>query len=109
MVSQPGRALTGWRTTAEGIEIAVRVTPRSSREALELGPGHAIARLNAPPVDGAANTALIAIVARHFGVAKRAVRLIAGDHARLKRVSIAGDAEALARIAATLYQPGHDG
>jgi len=37
------------------------------------------------------------------------VRLIAGDHARLKRVSIAGDAEALARIAATLYQPGHDG
>ena len=85
------------------------MTPRSAREALEPGPGHVIARLNAPPVDGAANAALLVLVARHFGVAKRAVRLVAGERARLKRIAIAGDTEALARIAATLYQPGHDG
>lgn len=86
----------------------MRVTPRSARESLEPGPGHAIARLNAPPVDGAANAALLALVARHFGVAKRAVRLIAGERARLKRLSIAGNTEALVQIAATLYQPEHD-
>jgi uncharacterized protein YggU (UPF0235/DUF167 family) len=104
MVGRRGRALNGWRTTPEGIEIAVRVTPRSSRTELSPGPGHAVARLNAPPVDGAANEALIELAAAHFGVAKRAVRLIAGDRARLKRVAIAGDAEALAKIAAALYQ-----
>jgi uncharacterized protein (TIGR00251 family) len=104
MVGRRGRALSGWRTTQEGIEIAVRVTPRSSRTELSPGPGHAVARLNAPPVDGAANAALIELVATHFGVAKRDVRLIAGDRARLKRLAIAGDAEALAKIAAPLYQ-----
>ena len=87
-----------------GIEIAVRVTPRSSRNELAAGPGYAVARLNAPPVDGAANEALIELAAAHFGVAKRAVRLIAGDRARLKRLAIAGDAAALAKIAAALYQ-----
>lgn len=104
MVAGPGPALTGWRSTADGIEIAVRVTPRSSRTELSPGPGHAVARLNAPPVDGAANAALIDLAAEHFGVAKRAVRLIAGDRARLKRLAIAGDAVALAKIAAALYQ-----
>lgn len=96
--------MTGKR--ADGIEIAVRVTPRAGRNRLEAGPGHAVARLTAPPVDGVANAALIELVAMHFGVPRRDVRLIAGDRARLKRVSIAGDAEALAKIAAALYQAG---
>jgi len=104
MVGRRGRVLSGWRRTSEGIEIAVRVTPRSSRTELSPGPGHAVARLNAPPVEGAANAALIALAAAHFGVPKRNVRLIAGDRARLKRLAIAGDAEALAKIAAALYQ-----
>ena len=98
--------MTGWRVSAAGIEIAVRVTPRARCDTLEPGPGHAVARLTAPPVEGAANNALIELVAAHFGVSRRAVRLIAGDRARLKRLSIAGDAEALAKIAAALYQAG---
>ena len=106
MVGRRGRALSGRRTTSDGIEIAVRVTPRSSRNELAPGPGHAVARLNSPPVDGAANAALVELVAKHFAVAKRDVRLIAGDRARLKRLAIAGDAEALAKIAAALYQAG---
>jgi len=104
VVGRRGRALSGWRTTPDGIEIAVRVTPRSSRNELSPGPGHAVARLTSPPVDGAANAALIELAAKHFGVAKRDVGLIAGDRARLKRLAIAGDAEALAKIAAALYQ-----
>lgn len=82
----------------------MRVTPRSSRTELSPGPGHAVARLNAPPVDGAANAALIDLIAVHFEVAKRAVRLIGGDRARLKRLAITGEPEALAKIAAALYQ-----
>ena len=104
MVAGPGRTLTGWRPTADGIEIAVRVTPRSARNELSPGPGHAVARLNAPPVDGAANAALVALAADHFGVPRRDVRLIAGERARIKRLAVGGDTEALAKIAAALYQ-----
>jgi uncharacterized protein YggU (UPF0235/DUF167 family) len=70
------------------------------------GPDHFAARLNAPPVEGAANVALIELVAKSFGVPRRDVALIAGDKARVKRLSVAGDSEVLARIAAALYQTG---
>lgn len=86
----------------------MRATPRAPRSVLLPVPaeGHFAARLKAPPVEGAANDALVALVAEAFGVSKRAVTLIAGDRARMKRLRIAGDAEALAKIAASLYQAG---
>ncbi|MGK6354263.1 DUF167 domain-containing protein [Sphingomonas sp. DT-207] len=84
--------------------MAVRVTPRVSREALLPGTAeHFAARLTAPPVEGAANDALLALVAKQFGVAKRAVTLIAGETARIKRLRITGETRALAEIAASLY------
>jgi len=83
------------------------VTPRASRDAFAAGTDeHFTARLAAPPVEGAANAALVPLVAKAFGVPKRAVTLIAGDTARLKRLAIAGDADALAKIAASLYGTG---
>lgn len=82
----------------------MRVTPCGGRDALLPGTEeHFAARLSAAPVDGAANAALIALVARHFGVAKRDVTLVAGQTARLKRLTIGGDARTLAHIAASLY------
>lgn len=82
----------------------MRVTPRASRDAFAAGtPEHFAARLAAPPVDGAANEALVPLVAKAFGVPKRAVSLVSGDTARLKRIAIAGDPDALAKIAAGLY------
>ncbi|MDV3458746.1 DUF167 domain-containing protein [Sphingomonas sp. HF-S4] len=82
----------------------MRVTPRASRDAFAAGaPEHFAARLAAPPVDGAANDALIPLVAKAFGVPKRAVTLLSGDSARFKRLAIAGDPDALAKIAAGLY------
>lgn len=88
----------------QGLSIAVRVTPRGGRDAIGPGTaGHFAARLAAAPVDGAANEALIALVARRFGVAKRDVALTAGATARLKRLTIKGDSTALAEIAASLY------
>ncbi|WP_066799374.1 DUF167 domain-containing protein [Sphingomonas soli] len=104
------RAIEAWRARSGGIEIAVRVTARASRDAFAAGtPEHFAARLAAPPVDGAANEALIALVAKMFGVAKRAVTLIAGETSRLKRLRITGDATALEGIAASLYGSPHDG
>lgn len=88
----------------------MRVTPRAPKSVFLAGtPEHFAARLAAPPVDGAANIALVELVAKTFGVAKRDVSLIAGDTARLKRLSIAGDASVLAGIAAELYGASHDG
>ena len=98
-----------WREAPPGLIIAVRATPRASKSALLPGtPEHFAARIAAPPVDGAANTALIELIARAFGVAKRDVALIAGDTARVKRLSIAGDPKTLAGIATSLYGAGHE-
>ncbi|AJP74588.1 DUF167 domain-containing protein [Sphingomonas hengshuiensis] len=96
--------MPAWREAAGGIEIAVRVTPRASKDVLAAGTAdHFAARLAAPPVEGAANAALVPLVAKTFRVAKRDVTLIAGETARLKRLRIAGDTAMLAGIAASLY------
>jgi uncharacterized protein (TIGR00251 family) len=47
-------------------------------------------RLAAPPVEGAANKALIAFLAEAFGVSKSAVRVESGERSRRKRVRISG-------------------
>jgi len=102
-VSQP------WREAPPGLTIAVRATPRASKSVLLPGtPEHFAARIAAPPVEGAANAALIELVAKTFGVPKRDVTLIAGDTARVKRLTITGDPKTLAGIAASLYGAGHE-
>ncbi len=47
-------------------------------------------RLAAPPVDGKANAALIAFLAKACGVSKSAVELVSGDTCRAKRVRVTG-------------------
>lgn len=64
---------------------------------------HFAARLAAAPVEGAANAALLALVARHFGLAKRDVTLIGGQTARVKRLKLDGDPQRLAKLAEALY------
>jgi uncharacterized protein (TIGR00251 family) len=69
----------------------VRVAPRASRT--ELTGVHAGAlklSLNAPPVDGAANAALIELLARRLGVKKAALQIVRGEHARNKTVCVTG-------------------
>jgi uncharacterized protein YggU (UPF0235/DUF167 family) len=69
--------------------ITVRVQPRSSRPGLEkVGEGEYKARLNSAPEAGRANAELIDLLAEHFGVPRRRIRIIRGAGARLKRVSI---------------------
>jgi uncharacterized protein (TIGR00251 family) len=73
------------------VELRVRVIPRAKRSAIDGQRGDAwLVRLNAPPVDGAANLALIAVLAATLGVPKRAVTIAAGDRSREKRIRVAG-------------------
>jgi uncharacterized protein (TIGR00251 family) len=85
--------------------LAVRVTPRAAREdvagVVETGDGKVAlsVRLNAPPVEGAANRALIALLARKLGVPRSAVSIVSGEASRLKTVRLARvDPERLARL-----------
>jgi hypothetical protein len=70
--------------------LAIRVTPRARREALALVDGHLRAWLRAAPVDGAANAALIALLADRLSLPRRAIVIIRGETAREKQVAIAG-------------------
>ena len=85
--------------------VAVRVTPRARRNALTLEDGALRAWLTAPPVDGAANVALVALLAERLGIPKRAVTLLRGETAREKLIAIEGvSAEAFHRRLATNTQ-----
>jgi hypothetical protein len=57
------------------------------------------ARLEAPPVDGAANAALIELLADALGVSRRSVRIVGGQHSRSKVVEVVGvNAESIRRL-----------
>jgi uncharacterized protein (TIGR00251 family) len=73
------------------VSFAVRAQPRSSREAIEgVREGALRVALTAPPVDGEANAALVALLAKALGVPKRDVAVVAGSSGRSKRVRVAG-------------------
>ena len=92
--------------TAGGV-IDVRVVPRASKSGLAgTREGALLVRLNAPPVEGAANAELIEIMAEAAGVPRRAVSIVAGGRARNKRVAIAGISLHDAARAFTARDPG---
>lgn len=67
-----------------GTEIALRVTPKASRERLLWQEGQLRAYVTAPPEDGKANEAVRKLLARTMGVAKTQLVLIRGATARDK-------------------------
>jgi uncharacterized protein len=70
---------------------AVRVTPRASRDAIEGEHQGALkVRLTAPPVDDRANEALRRLLAERLNVPVSAVRIVAGEKSRTKRVAVSG-------------------
>ena len=76
---------------ADSARINVYVQPRASKTvAAGLHDGCVKIRLAAPPVDGAANAALIEFVAEQLGVAKSRVRITAGLTSRRKTVEVDG-------------------
>lgn len=91
-----------WNAVADGLIVSVRLTPKGGRDSIDgivtLADGRAVlqARVRATPSEGEANAALLKLIAKELGVPARDVRLEAGATARLKRIRIEGDGNALA-------------
>lgn len=82
------------------VRIAIRLQPRARRDEVVGMRGDAlVVRVTAPPVDGRANAALCALVAKRARVPKSAVSVVAGASARDKLVEVRGIDEAALRAA----------
>lgn len=98
----------------QGVRIAVRLTPRAKRSAIagivrDVNERPALAiRIAAPPVDGAANKALILYLSKMLDIPVSAVDIQSGETARLKIVHLAGDSAAIAaRLSALIVTGGN--
>lgn len=85
--------------------IQLKVQPKSSRNAFgEVVQDRIRLRITAPPVDGKANTHLVAWLARQFGVARSAVTIEAGSTNPRKRVRISAPRDLPADIASSIHR-----
>jgi uncharacterized protein (TIGR00251 family) len=94
-----------WRYSAEGISVALRVTPRGGRDEIDgvetLANGRNVVkvRVRAIAEGGAANRAVTELVAKALGVPNGKVRVLSGTTSRLKQIAVNGDP---ARLGETL-------
>ncbi len=101
-------SLVPWRARAGCVIVRVRITPKSSKDTIdgveETADGPALkVRVRAVPSDGAANAALVTLLAGWLGVPKSSVTLAHGGKSRVKSVEITGNAEEIeARLALRL-------
>lgn len=85
-----------WRETPERVELAVRLTPSGGRtgvQGMALQGGQPCLSLGvaAPPVEGAANEAMIQWLAKALRLPRSHFTLIAGERARIKRLRLCGE------------------
>jgi uncharacterized protein len=79
----------------DGVLLEVSVQPRASRsEIVGLHDGRLRLRIAAPPVDGAANAEVIAVLAKTLGVSKSQIDIVSGQTGRRKRVLVRGSVAA---------------
>ena len=84
------------------VRVSVHVQPRASRSEIIGQHGAALkVRLQAPPVDGAANEALVHLLADSLGVPRGSVRVVAGVTSRTKTVEVGGTTVAAVRALAS--------
>jgi uncharacterized protein (TIGR00251 family) len=76
---------------SKSVRINIYVQPRASKTCIAgMHDGHVKVRLAAPPVDGAANAALVEFVAERLRIAKSRVRVVGGISSRRKILEIDG-------------------
>ena len=86
-----------YRTRPDGIDLFVRLTPKSSSDAIDGlreaadGSVHLAARVRAVPEKGAANATLERLLAELLDLPRRSVSVVAGGTSRLKTVRLSGD------------------
>jgi hypothetical protein len=79
------------KQTFGSVTIAVRIQPRASKNGImRMEDGSLKIRLTAPPVDGAANEALIAYLSEALAISKSSIEIVSGHTAREKRIRICG-------------------
>lgn len=93
-----------FRAVPDGLVITARISPKASRDAvvgvMPTPDGEALKiSVTAPPDKGKANAAVVALLAKAFGVAKSSVTVLAGDTDRRKVLRVSGDPAALSAIA----------
>ena len=99
-----------WRYSADGVSIALRVTPRGGRDGIDgietLSDGRSVlkVRVRAIADGGEANRAVTELLAKTLGVPKATVRLVSGATSRLKQVAIDGDPATLGEALRALTQ-----
>jgi uncharacterized protein len=93
-----------YKVGPDGVVLAVRVTPKAAEDAVD-GVGRladgtdvVMARVRAPPAKGAANAALVVVLAKALKLPKRSVTVVSGGGSRLKRVLIAGNVDSLPTV-----------
>jgi len=97
-----------WRTSSEGISVALRVTPRGGRDDIDgietLSDGRSVlkVRVRAIADGGEANRAVAELLAKSLHVPKARVRLLSGATSRLKQIAVDGDPAALDAALRTL-------
>ena len=79
-----------------GITIELRVQPRARRTALAMAGGALKASVTAPPEDGKANDAVIALLSQEWRLPKSAFAVIKGATTRAKTIGVSGEPAALA-------------
>jgi uncharacterized protein len=73
------------------VVLTIRVIPRAARSgSAGTRDGAYLIRLNAPPVDGAANVELVELLSTLLHVPKRNITIIGGERSRTKRVEVIG-------------------
>lgn len=101
-MNQPGFL----RVQSDGVYLAVKLQPRASRNEIQGPQGDELKiKVTAPPVDSAANEALIKLLCEILDCPRNAVELVRGQTSRHKWIKLHGlsVAEALAKLAPTLF------
>jgi uncharacterized protein YggU (UPF0235/DUF167 family) len=98
----PSDASRPWNIDSGGITITVRLTPKGGRDSLDgietLADNRPLlkARVRAAPSEGAANDALLRLIAKALAISLRNVTLAGGATSRVKRLAVAGGGAMLA-------------
>lgn len=105
--------MTAWRLVEGGVKLALKVTPRASRETVEgladIGGGKMalLVRVRAAPSEGEANKAVLKLLAQTLDLPPRSASLSSGASARLKQVRLEGPAELIVARLETLAGSGN--